>query len=274
MVLPPLAPDDLTDDVDGSRYRVGLVAPISPAVPAYPVHEDDEPGSLSIPLLPGERTQARRVKFLVANGCTVTSIMLGLTSVFLSLGGHLHWAAALLLACVVLDGLDGALARRFGVASPFGAQMDSMHDMSSFGVATPVLVFSWLHGAAPLWLLAPACALVGVCAAIRLARFNVSPKDGRYFCGVPTTIAAAIMAATVLVSPTVGGPLRIVVVAALALLMVSTFPYVKVAQLRRVPLWLWLLPTVGALVNYEVTFALMVVTYLASGPILWARKAN
>ncbi len=231
-----------------------------PAVPAV--------APASVPLLPGERTRSRRIRFLAVNACTVSSLALGMLSIFLGMRGHVSWAAICLVACVAFDGVDGALARRLGVASPFGAQMDSLADMSSFGVATPVLVYSWLHGSAPMWLVAPSCALVAICAAIRLARFNVSPKDGRFFSGVPTTMASAIvaLAALVLRQP---ASWHVAVVAVLGLLMVSSFPYAKLARILRLPPWLAVVPAVGLLLDIRITFGLVIAAYLISGPVLW-----
>ncbi|GIG57463.1 hypothetical protein Lfu02_18350 [Longispora fulva] len=247
------------DDLASLGGQVEFIAPRGPAVA----------GPISIPLLPGERTLDRRIKFGLVNACTISSIMWGMFAVFLSMQGHVPWAAACILACVTFDGLDGALARKFGVASPFGAQMDSMADMSSFGLAVPVVLFSWLHPVAPVWLLAPACALIAVCSAIRLARFNVSPKDGRFFCGVPTTMAATILALSVLlVKPTMG---LAVAVAAIALLMVSTFPYAKLARVLRLPRWLLVVPVLGGLADYQITFMVLIGAYLVSGPIIWLR---
>ena len=99
---------------------------------------------VTIPLLPGERTPLRRLQFALANGCTVGSLSLGMAAVFLAIHGDLRLAAVALLACVILDGCDGGLARKFGVSSPFGAQMDSLADLSSFGVATGVVSYQWL----------------------------------------------------------------------------------------------------------------------------------
>ena len=84
-----------------------------------------------------------------------------------------------------------------------------------------------------------ACALVAGCAAIRLARFNVSPKDGRFFCGVPTTMAAAVLALAVLIGLPVPGAVQVAGVALLAFAMVSSFPYAKLARLVKLPPWLW-----------------------------------
>jgi CDP-diacylglycerol--serine O-phosphatidyltransferase len=208
----------------------------------------------------------------VVNACTIGSIVLGLGAVFLALHGQVRLGALVLMGCVVFDGLDGGLARRFGVASPFGAQMDSLADMCSFGLASPLLAYFWLRAEVPGVLLGLVCALAAVCAAIRLARFNVSPKDGRYFCGVPTTMSAAILAISVLVSPEPSSPsLALAVVAALALLMVSGFPYAKLAQIAKLPPWLWVLPVVAAFVDVSGAFMIVVAGYLLSGPWLWLR---
>ncbi|MER5333485.1 CDP-alcohol phosphatidyltransferase family protein [Micromonospora sp. NPDC002717] len=251
------------------RGDVASIAPVSPALsPATPV---DEPAR-AIPLLPGERTVARRMKFAVVNACTLSSLMLGMLAIFLAMQGEVRVAALCLIACVVFDGLDGALARKFGVASPFGAQMDSLADMCSFGLAAPVVVYASLAGSVSTAAAAVACALVAACAAIRLARFNVSPKDGRFFCGVPTTMAAAVLALTVAIGLPVPGTVQVAGVALLAFAMVSSFPYAKLARLVKLPPWVWLAPVIGALVDIRLTFALIVVGYLVSGPVLWLRQ--
>ncbi len=224
----------------------------------------------SVPLLPGEPTLARRAKFALVNGFTVASLVLGMTAVFLAINGHITLAAVALLACVVLDGCDGGLARKFDVASPFGAQMDSLADLSSFGVATGIVVYQWLiEGGASPQAAGPASVLVAVCAAIRLARFNVSPKDGRFFSGVPTTMAAAVLALNVLLGPHLPAPIEVALVAVYAIAMVTSFPYAKVAQVVRLPLWVWLAPAMVAMVNLSAAFVLVVCAYLVSGPVLW-----
>lgn len=252
------------------RADIEVVMPISPALgPASPV--DDSP-AISIPLLPGEHTAARRMKFAVVNGCTLASLMLGMLAIFLAMQGEVRVAALCLIACVVFDGLDGALARRLGVASPFGAQMDSLVDMCSFGLAAPVVVYASLAGSVSTPAAAVACALVASCAAIRLARFNVSPKDGTFFCGVPTTMAAAVLALAVVIGLPVPGAVQVAGVGLLAFTMVSSFPYAKLARLVKLPPWVWLAPVIGALVDIRLTFALIVVGYLVSGPLLWLHQ--
>ncbi|GIM82117.1 CDP-alcohol phosphatidyltransferase family protein [Salinispora arenicola] len=259
----------------GRRYarynaEAEAIVPVSPAV--APATSVDEPAAISIPLLPGERTAARRMKFVVVNGCTLASLVLGMLAIFLAMQSEVRPAALCLMACVAFDGLDGALARRLGVASPFGAQMDSLADMCSFGLAAPVVVYASLAGSVPPAAAAVACALVAGCAAIRLARFNVSPKDGRFFCGVPTTMAAAVLALTVAIGLPVSGLVLLGGVALLAFAMVSSFPYAKLARLVKLPPWVWLAPVIGALVDIRLTFALVVVGYLLSGPVLWLRQ--
>jgi CDP-diacylglycerol---serine O-phosphatidyltransferase len=225
-------------------------------------------------LLPGAHTRARRMRFALVNACTLASLGLGLLAIFLAMHGDSRIAAACLVACVAFDGLDGALARKLGVASPFGAQMDSLADMCSFGLAAPVVVYASLVHSVPTAAAAVACMLVAGCAAIRLARFNVSPKDSKFFCGVPTTMAAAVLALTVLIDLPMPGIAVLGGVAALAFAMVSSFPYAKLARIVKLPPWVWLLPIVGALVDPRLTFVAAVVAYLASGPVLWLRTRH
>jgi CDP-diacylglycerol--serine O-phosphatidyltransferase len=226
----------------------------------------------SPPLLTGERTPARMRRFVLVQACTVGSVLLGMTAIFLALAGEVQLAALSLAACVVFDGIDGALARAFKVSTPFGGQMDSLADMCSFGIATPVVAYSWLHGSAPVPVVALACALVAVCAAVRLARFNVSPKNGFYFEGVPTTMAAAIIVLTVLIQPALKPPVIVGAVALLALLMVSTFPYMKIASVRRFPPIVWGALGLVVWADWLTAFSLIIGFYLLSGPLLWAKQ--
>ncbi len=223
------------------------------------------------PLLPGPHTMRRRAGFALVNACTLASLGLGLLAIFLAMNGDIRLAAGCLVACVAFDGLDGALARKLGVSSPFGAQMDSLADMCSFGLAAPVVVYASLAHTVPTPAAAVACIMVAGCAAIRLARFNVSPKDGKFFSGVPTTMAAAVLALAVLIELPVPGLALLGGVAVLAFAMVSGFPYAKLARIVKLPPWVWLMPVVGALVDARLTFVFLVMAYLMSGPVLWVR---
>jgi CDP-diacylglycerol--serine O-phosphatidyltransferase len=227
----------------------------------------------TIPLLPGERSMSRRIKFGLVQACTLSSLLLGMTAIFLAINGFdPRWGALCLLACITFDGLDGALARKFGVASPFGVQMDSLGDMTSFGIAAPVVIYSALNGQVATPLLIGACALVAACAAVRLARFNVSPKDGRFFCGVPTTMAATVLALSVLLGVGLPPAMMVIGVVLLAVAMVSSFPYAKLAKVIKLPPLLLAVPVLALLANHEIAFGLIVLAYLVSGPILWARQ--
>jgi CDP-diacylglycerol--serine O-phosphatidyltransferase len=275
--------------IPGQPGRVGTLveAPVSPAPTGAPYGPsaarprrrstgDDETVS-TIPLLPGDRTPARRLKFAIANGCTIGSLVMGLVAIFLAMSGNpdkLHLAAVALLACVVFDGCDGGLARRFNVASPFGAQLDSLADLSSFGVATGVVTYQWLVSlGASQPTAAIACVLIAACAAIRLARFNVSPKSGSHFSGVPTTMVAAVLALNILVGPdTVPVLAQVAFVSVYALAMVTPFPYVKLVRILRLPPWVWVAPAICAMVSVPGTFVALVGGYLVSGPVLWLVK--
>jgi len=257
-VLPGLRASDLRE------IEAAANAPeLAPATPS------------TIPLLPGDRTFSRRLKFGLVQACTLSSLLLGMTAIFLAvLGQDPRLGALCLLACITFDGLDGALARKFGVASPFGVQMDSLGDMTSFGIAAPVVIYSALAGKVATPMLVVACAMVAACAAIRLARFNVSPKDGRFFCGVPTTMAATVLAISVLIGLSLPPAFMIAGVVLLAIAMVSSFPYAKLAKVVKLPLWLFIIPLVGVVANMQVTFGILVLAYLISGPILWASQRS
>lgn len=260
-----------TDLVPSAPLSRGRTITTSSAYPvATPPVEVAGDGSL----LPGEHTMRRRVCFALVNSCTLASLALGLMAIFLAMHDDVRLAAVCLVACVAFDGLDGALARKLGVSSPFGAQMDSLADMCSFGLAAPVVVYAALAHSVPTAAAAVACMLVAGCAAIRLARFNVSPKDGKFFSGVPTTMAAAVLALTVLIDLPLPGLALLGGVAVLAFAMVSSFPYAKLARIVKLPPWVWLLPVVGALVDPRLTFALAVAVYLVSGPVMWAFGKN
>jgi CDP-diacylglycerol--serine O-phosphatidyltransferase len=254
----------------GSAPSGSVAAPRVTAEPADCAVEGSIPHAPL--LLTGDRSMGRRCRFIAVNACSLASLVLGLGAIFVALGGDVRVSAVLLLGCVVFDGLDGALARKLGVATPFGAQMDSLADMSSFGVATPVVAYTWLSGSTPVLVAAPVCALVAVSAAVRLARFNVSPKNGCYFCGVPTTMAAAIIVVAALARPDSGRAAFAAMVALLALAMVSTFPYLKMSQLRRIPIWLWPVALVAVVLDPPTTLTILVGAYLLSGPLLWARQ--
>lgn len=215
---------------------------------------------------------ARQLRFALVNCATVASLTLGVLAILLAMRGETRTAATALVGCVVLDGTDGLLARWLRVCSPFGAQMDSLADMCAFGIAAPVVVYASVAGSVSAAAAAVACALVAACAAIRLARFNISPKDSRFFTGLPTTLVAGVLALAVLIDLPVSPIVLLLGVAVLAFAMVSSFPYATLARLLKLPPWLWLAPVAGALIDPRLTFLALVAAYLASGPVLWLRQ--
>lgn len=217
-----------------------------------------------------------KVRFAVVNSFTAASLILGFASIILTMAGMLTEAAFCLLASVALDGCDGNLARHWKVSSSFGAQLDSMADMTAFGIAAAALAYYWLMEKEPSQLLMAAIvsSLVALTGAIRLARFNVAPKNDAYFQGIPTTFAAAVIALLYLAAPNLALFWGLGLVALLAILMVSAFPYMKLTQLRQLPKWIWLLAVVAMIYNPAIGALTCASVYLCSGPILWLKQKN
>ncbi|MFL6171801.1 MAG: CDP-diacylglycerol--serine O-phosphatidyltransferase [Marmoricola sp.] len=171
-----------------------------------------------------------RLRVTAPSMFTAANMACGFSAVPLAFNGHSHWAAILMTVAIFMDVADGAVARLVGATSPFGVQLDSLADLISFGLAPAVLVYTWVLPEWPViaWL---AAYFWLACAAFRLARFNftVDPHaDKRYFIGMPSPGAAAVVIATVFaldlpedrVGPSILLPAIISVVP--AVLMVST----------------------------------------------------
>jgi CDP-diacylglycerol--serine O-phosphatidyltransferase len=134
---------------------------------------------------------------------TIGNMFCGYTCIVYTMRQEYHLAAPFIGIAIVLDMLDGRIARLTGTASEFGGELDSLADVVSFGLAPALLAFSW--GLAPLGRLGWAAGFVFVtAAALRLARFNIQSAAGgdkRYFVGMPTPAAAAVLASTVFAYP-------------------------------------------------------------------------
>ena len=162
---------------------------------------------------------------------TTGNLFVGFWAVIKSIHGEYADAAVLIGWAIVLDLLDGRIARLTNTASEFGGELDSLADVVSFGVAPALLAYSWGFATLPRvgWLVA---FLFVACGTLRLARFNVqkSSVDGRYFVGLPIPAAAAPVAALVNVSPVpvdekTHAVLWLALLIVLSFLMVSTFRY-------------------------------------------------
>ncbi|KKO48764.1 CDP-diacylglycerol--serine O-phosphatidyltransferase [Arsukibacterium sp. MJ3] len=140
----------------------------------------------------------RKGIYLLPNLLTTGGLFAGFFAIVSSMNGRFEAAAVAIFVAMIFDGLDGRVARLTNTQSEFGAQYDSMSDMLSFGVAPALVAYNW--GLADLgkfgWL---AAFIYVACAALRLARFNanLSVTDGRFFQGLASPAAAAIIAGMV-----------------------------------------------------------------------------
>jgi CDP-diacylglycerol--serine O-phosphatidyltransferase len=145
------------------------------------------------------RRRFRRGVYLLPSLFTIGNMFCGYACVVYAMRGEYETAAPFIGFAIVLDMLDGRIARMTGTDSEFGVQFDSMADVISFGVAPAILAFAW--GLSPLGRLGWAAGFMFVtAAAMRLARFNIQSASGgdkRYFVGMPSPAAAGITAATV-----------------------------------------------------------------------------
>lgn len=136
--------------------------------------------------------------YLLPNLLTTAGLFSGFFAVVSSMNGRFEAAAVAIFVAMIFDGLDGRVARMTNTQSEFGAEYDSMADIVSFGVAPALVAYNW--GLSELgkfgWL---ASFIFVACAALRLARFNtqIGTADKRYFQGLASPAAAAVIAATV-----------------------------------------------------------------------------
>jgi len=228
----------------------------------------------------------RRGIYLLPNLFTTGVLFAGFFAIVQAMNDRFEIAAIAIYIAMVLDGMDGRVARWTHTASEFGAQYDSIADMVAFGVAPAAVAYEWALkdlGTAG-WIAAFVyCAAAG----IRLARFNVNigVVDKRYFQGLPSPSGAAVMTGLVwmldgfdLVPEEhvwIAGVTWLVAVFA-GLTMVSNLPFYSFKEFnwkRRVPLWVILAAVIAyALVATRpslILFALFF-AYALSGYVLWA----
>jgi CDP-diacylglycerol--serine O-phosphatidyltransferase len=145
----------------------------------------------------------RRGVSLLPSLFTMGNMFCGYACIVYAMRGAFETAAPFIGFAIVLDMLDGRIARLTGTTSDFGVEFDSLADVISFGVAPAILSFAW--GLSPLGRLGWAAGFLFVsAAAMRLARFNIQGAGGgdrRYFVGMPSPAAAAVPAATVFAYP-------------------------------------------------------------------------
>lgn len=171
--------------------------------------------------------------YLLPNLFTTGALFAGFYAIVQAMNGRFEYAAVAILIAMVLDGLDGRVARMTHTQSAFGAEFDSLSDMVSFGVAPALVIYEFaLQGMGKFGWIAAFVYCAG--AALRLARFNTqleAPTDKRFFQGLPSPAAAALIASFVwvMVEYAVPGPDTRWAAAFLALFagltMVSNFKY-------------------------------------------------
>jgi CDP-diacylglycerol---serine O-phosphatidyltransferase len=228
----------------------------------------------------------RRGVFLLPSLFTVGNLFCGYACVVYAMRSDFETAALFIGVAMILDTLDGFMARLTNASTAFGVELDSLADVVSFGLAPAILAFAW--GLWPLQRLGWAVGFLYVtAAAMRLARFNIQaksntvPADKRYFIGMPSPAAAGVIAATVYLYP-VGIIDRSAALPALAivlvpaLLMVSTVRFRSVKAIdvgwRRSYLALFVAAVVIALVAWQPRVALVALaySYVIASLVAWA----
>lgn len=218
----------------------------------------------------------------IPNTLTLGNLTLGFISIIfasMNIPHHLTIAGILILAAALLDGLDGQVARMLGVASELGKELDSLADCVTFGVAPGFLAYKgYLQGT---WVQAFGqsidagvfiAAIFPVCAAYRLARFNVTHVPNA-FDGLPSPIAGIIVALVPLCFLTIHIPKIIFIISfvIVALLMVSTVRYSKpqsylLEKITGIKLFLFIIVFIALIVIFKQWVILAIIAlYILSG---------
>ncbi len=221
------------------------------------------------------RLSPQPLRNLIPNMITILALCAGLTGVRYAVDGRFEVAVSLILAAAVLDGLDGRSARMLNVTSKLGAELDSLADFLSFGVAPAVLVYLWTLDGVPGvgWALAM---LFATCCALRLARFNSElelPDRPRwtyfFFTGIPAPAAAGLALTPMMLSFVAGDSwarswaLNALLLVFVAVMMVSRVPTYSFKRVRVEPHMV--LPTL--LVAFVIIAGLVTETWLTLSAI-------
>jgi CDP-diacylglycerol--serine O-phosphatidyltransferase len=228
----------------------------------------------------GKRSTLAKSVFLLPSILTLSSMFAGFYAIIASMQGRFDHAALAIFIAMIFDGLDGRIARLTNTETEFGAQLDSIADMVSFGLAPAVLMyaFSLMHWGDIGWLIA---FLYAACTGLRLAKFNIAPPDKSYFYGLATPAAAAVVASFiwVLVEYHLSyfwiHDVILAIAILLALLKVSSIPYrsFKDADLKAKVSLLTILICIIIFVLIFAEPAPVLLTffglYALSGPLFW-----
>jgi CDP-diacylglycerol--serine O-phosphatidyltransferase len=228
-----------------------------------------------------DNPKPRRGIYLLPNLFTTAALFAGFYAVLAAVDGRFEPAAVAIFVAMLMDGLDGRVARMTNTQTDFGAEYDSLSDMVAFGLAPALVLYVWsLSNIGKLGWFAAFIYTAG--AALRLARFNTQAgsADKRYFQGLPSPAAAAIMASSVWVAEAYGlsgndlswgaGVLMVVV----GLLMVSNVRYHSFKELDirgKVPFIVLVVVMLGfaIILGYpSLTLFMLFMVYAISGPIV------
>jgi len=197
---------------------------------------------------------------------SLCNALFGFLAVMAAFSGWISLSIGLLVLSLLADGADGYLARRMG-SGPLGQNLDSFADLISFGAAPALLALSAFDLPPMAW---AAGGLYLICGTLRLARFNITPKNERFFEGLPIPAAGIMVAASI---PVMRSELTLVFLLILSFLMVTSFPFPKVRDLR-LALLLSLTVLLAALIlwsgdrtGYAAVLFIATLIYL-SGPVV------
>ncbi|MEK4363677.1 CDP-diacylglycerol--serine O-phosphatidyltransferase [Paenibacillus sp. FSL M8-0212] len=176
----------------------------------------------------------------IPNLFTLGNLFLGMMAILLAIDGNYSLAAIMVIVAMLLDGLDGRVARALNAQSEFGKELDSLSDMVSFGAAPALIIFMVsFQDSMPIlaWI---ATAAFPICGAIRLARFNVRPGIPGYFTGLPIPAAGGVLATLSLFNKDIGPVSMMIATLLLSYLMVSAlkYPNFKKVGLPRKAIWI------------------------------------
>jgi CDP-diacylglycerol--serine O-phosphatidyltransferase len=179
-----------------------------------------------------QRRRFKRGAYLLPSMFTMGNMFCGYACIVHAMRGEFVTAAPFIGFAIVVDMLDGRIARMTGTTSAFGVEFDSLADIISFGVAPAILTFAW--GLQPLGRLGWAAGFIFLAsAAVRLARFNIQSgsHDKRYFVGMPSPAAAGVLAATVFAYPS-GFDTYVEALPVLAMIVVPALLMVSTVRFR------------------------------------------
>lgn len=239
------------------------------------------------PMHSDDTTNRRRGIYLLPNLFTTAGLFAGFYAIVAAMKGTFDYAAIAIFVAMIMDSLDGRVARLTNTQSAFGAEFDSLSDMAAFGVAPALVMFSWsLNSVGKFgWLAAFIYVAAG---ALRLARFNtqIGIADKRYFQGLPIPAAASVLASIVWLGNQTAIPgndvgiVTAVLTILTGLLMVSNIRYHSFKQLNfkdRIPfvgILIVVLIFVGIAIDPPKVLFLVSFCYALWGPVftLWTLR--